>query len=69
VLSKRINFTDERYITWYTTRYTSITLTIEKGVDLNVVKTLADHASIKTTSKYVGIVKDRSRLKEAMELL
>jgi integrase len=69
VLSKRINFTDERYITWYTTRYTSITLTIEKGVDLNVVKTLADHASIKTTSKYVGIVKDRSRLKEAMALL
>ncbi|MTB51763.1 hypothetical protein [Lewinella sp. W8] len=36
-VSKRINFTDDRYITWYTTRYTSITLTIEKGVDLNVV--------------------------------
>ncbi|MEL6669631.1 MAG: tyrosine-type recombinase/integrase [Bacteroidota bacterium] len=69
VLSKRINFTDDRYITWYTTRYTSITLTIEKGVDLNVVKTLADHSSIKTTSKYVGIVKDRNRLKEAMDLL
>jgi len=69
VLSKRINFTDDRYITWYTTRYTSITLTIEKGVDLNVVKTLADHSSIKTTSKYVGIVRDRDRLKEAMDLL
>lgn len=69
ILSKRINFSDNRYITWYTTRYTSITLTIEKGVDLNVVKTLADHSSIKTTAKYVGIVRDRDRLREAMELL
>jgi len=68
-LSGRIGFSDDRYITWYSGRYTSITLAIEKNVDLNTVRTLADHSSIKTTSKYIGIVRDRERLKDAMDLL
>jgi hypothetical protein len=46
-----------------------LSIALEKGCDLNLVKTLADHSSIKTTSKYVGLVRDRNKLKDAMDLL
>lgn len=67
-ISQKI-FDDGRYITWYTGRYTAPTLALEKGVDLKTVMTLMDHASIKTTSGYIGRVRERAKLKEAIDLL
>jgi integrase/recombinase XerD len=67
-LSKKI-FDDGRHITLYTTRYTAPTLALEKSVDLKTVMTLMDHANIKTTSGYIGRVRERQKLKEAMSVL
>ncbi|MEM7105334.1 MAG: tyrosine-type recombinase/integrase [Bacteroidota bacterium] len=68
-ISKRLGFSDDRYITWYTTRYTAPTLALSKGVDLNTVRTLMDHSSIKTTNNYLGLVRDRQKLQDAMDVL
>ena len=65
-ISKKIGFSDDRYITWYSTRYTAPTLALDKGVELNIVRTLMDHKSIKTTSKYLGYVRDKAKLEDAM---
>ncbi len=67
-LSERI-FSDGRYITWNTTRYTAPTLALEKGVDIRTVMTLMDHANYRTTSVYIGRVRERAKLKEAIDLL
>lgn len=68
-ISKRIQFSDERYITWYSTRYTSATLALSKGIDLNTVRTMLDHTNIKSTNKYLGYVRDKEKLHEAMNVL
>ena len=68
-LSKRIGFEDNRYITWYSTRYTAPTIALSKGIDLNTVRTLMDHADIKTTSRYLGLVKDKKKLENAIDSL
>ncbi|MEM1325992.1 MAG: tyrosine-type recombinase/integrase [Bacteroidota bacterium] len=68
-ISKKIGFSDDRYITWYTTRYTAPTLALSKGIDLNTVRTLMDHSSIKTTNNYLGLVRDKEKLQEAMNIL
>ena len=61
-VSKKIGFSDNRYFTFYSVRYTAPTLALTKGADINTVKTLMDHASINTTNKYLGMVRDRKKL-------
>lgn len=58
-----------KYITWYSTRYTAPTLALSKGVDLNTVRTLMNHSSIKTTSRYLDYVRDKEKLTDAMTKL
>jgi|GEM_PF-2190276 len=68
-ISKRIGFSDGRYITWYSTRYSAATLALSKGVDLNTVRTLLDHSNIKSTNRYLGMVRDKQKLFDAINLL
>ena len=68
-VSKKIGFSDGRYFSFYSGRYTAPTLALSKGVDIMTVKTLMDHASIKTTNKYLGIVRDREKLQNAIDML
>lgn len=68
-VSKKIDFGDGRYFSYYSGRYTAPTLALSKGADINTVKTLMDHSNIKTTNKYLGIVRDREKLQNAMNLL
>ena len=68
-ISQKIGFTDDRYFTFYSGRYTAPTLALTKGMDVNTVRTLMDHASVKTTNKYLGMVRDRKKLEEAMRLI
>ncbi len=68
-LSKHIFPDDDKYITWYSARYTAPTLALAKGVDLNTVRTLMNHTNIRTTSKYLAYVRDQEKLSEAMAVL
>ena len=68
-ISEKIGFSDDRYITWYSTRYTAPTLALTDGVDLNTVRTLMDHNSVKSTAKYLGRVKNRDKLTDVLKNL
>lgn len=68
-ISKRLGFEGDRYFTFYSGRYTAPTIALGNGVDVNTVKTLMDHKNIKTTNRYLGMVKDKEKLANAINIL
>ena len=69
LISKRIGFSDDRYITWNSVRYTAPTIALSKGIDLATVMTMMDHKHATTTDKYAKMVRDRKKLVWASKVL
>ncbi len=56
------------YFTFYSARYSSSTIAVQRNGSLKAVQHLLDHASIKTTDHYIGYSNHRKML-ETLELL
>ncbi|MEO1262866.1 MAG: site-specific integrase [Bacteroidota bacterium] len=58
----------EGYFTFYSARYTSSTIAVQRDGSLKAVQHLLDHASIKTTDHYIGY-SNHGKMLETLELL
>lgn len=64
-ISKKLGI--DGYFTYYSGRYSSATIALNEGADINSVKTLMDHKDIRTTNKYVGMA-NKQKLEDTIKL-